>query len=87
MEARRSKGDIGIYSDLLFSFVMSTRDGSEILRDPRNGGVLAEILLKSNGSSDKVPVLASFSSPWPLGEFGFPVYEFPIYSQLFLQFI
>ena len=40
------------------------RDGSEVSRDARSGDVLAEILLKSG--SDKVPVLTSFSSPWPL---------------------
>ena len=40
------------------------RDGSEVMRDSRTGDVLAEIILK-NGS-DKVPVLASYSSPWPL---------------------
>lgn len=43
------------------------RDGSEVSRDSRSGDVLAEILLKSKDNpSEKVPVLASFSSPWPL---------------------
>ena len=45
----------------------TTRDGSEVFRDPRNGDVLAELVLKAKGSSGEVPVLASFSSPWPLG--------------------
>lgn len=43
------------------------RDGSEVLRDPRSGNVLAEILLKAVGG-DLLPVIASFSSPWPLGK-------------------
>lgn len=44
------------------------RDGSEVSRDPRSGDVLAEILVSSsNSNSDNMlPVLASFSSPWPL---------------------
>lgn len=43
------------------------RDGSEVNRDARTGDVLAEILLSSrNNPSEKVPVLASFQSPWPL---------------------
>jgi len=44
------------------------RDGSEISRNARTGDVLAEILLQSGSSSDDkmVPILASFSSPWPL---------------------
>jgi hypothetical protein len=42
-------------------------DGSEVSRDSRSGDVLAEILLQSKeNASQKVPVLASFSSPWPL---------------------
>jgi hypothetical protein len=42
-------------------------DGSEVSRDSRSGDVLAEILLQSKGNaSQKVPVVASFSSPWPL---------------------
>lgn len=40
------------------------RDGSEVSRDPRTGDVLAEILVQSRGQAS--PVLASFSSPWPL---------------------
>lgn len=39
------------------------RDGSEVQR-AGDGSVLAEILL--SGGSSKVPVLASFVSPWPL---------------------
>lgn len=51
------------------------RDGSEVARDPRTGDVLAEIILEGSSSnpasggsssSSKVPVLASYSSPWPL---------------------
>ena len=42
------------------------RDGSEVSRDSRSGGVLAEILVKSSSSNGKLPVLASYSSPWPL---------------------
>jgi hypothetical protein len=42
------------------------RDGSEVLRDSRTGDVLAEILLQSADSNNKVPVLATFVSPWPL---------------------
>jgi len=43
------------------------RDGSDVNRDARTGDVLAEILLSSkNNPSEKVPVLASFQSPWPL---------------------
>ncbi len=40
------------------------RDGSEVSRDPRSGDVLAEILV--SGGDNMVPILASFSSPWPL---------------------
>ena len=39
------------------------REGSEVSRDSK-GNVLAEILLGK--SSDPIPVLATFSSPWPL---------------------
>jgi hypothetical protein len=43
------------------------RDGSEVSRDSRSGDVLAEILLQSKqNASQKIPVFASFSSPWPL---------------------
>jgi hypothetical protein len=43
------------------------RDGSEVSRDPRSGDVLAEILLRpASGSEEKIPVLASYASPWPL---------------------
>lgn len=41
------------------------RDGSEVSRDSRTGDVLAEILLRAS-SNEKIPVLASFVSPWPL---------------------
>ena len=44
-------------------------DGSDISRDGRSGDVLAEILVKGRGSEDLMPVVATFSSPWPLGTF------------------
>ena len=44
------------------------RDGSDISRDPRSGDVLAEILVQSSSSSEMTPVLASYSSPWPLAK-------------------
>jgi len=43
------------------------RDGSEVSRDG-SGNVLSEILLGK--SSEPTPVLASFSSPWPLAKGG-----------------
>lgn len=42
-------------------------DGSEVSRDGRSGDVFAEILVKGRGSDDLMPVVATFSSPWPLG--------------------
>jgi hypothetical protein len=45
------------------------RDGSELSRDAR-GNVVAELVVKSAGGSDKMAVLASFSAPWPLGKTG-----------------
>lgn len=44
------------------------REGSDVSRDGRTGAVLAEILLGK--SSDPIPVLATFSSPWPLAKGG-----------------
>lgn len=44
------------------------RDGSEASRDARSGNVLAEILVGK--STDPTPVLATFSSPWPLAKGG-----------------
>ena len=41
------------------------RDGSDVSRDARSGGVLAEIILKGK-DQEQVPVLASYESPWPL---------------------
>lgn len=41
------------------------RDGSEVNRDTRSGDVLAEILVKSTSGGD-IPVIAAFTSPWPL---------------------
>ncbi|KAL3827521.1 hypothetical protein ACHAXA_002018 [Cyclostephanos tholiformis] len=49
------------------------RDGSEVSRDERGGGVLAEILLPaatSSKSSATIPVVASFVSPWALAKGG-----------------
>jgi hypothetical protein len=43
------------------------REGSEVSRDSRSGDVLAEILVKGLSGSEPMPVVASFSSPWPLG--------------------
>jgi hypothetical protein len=42
------------------------RDGSEVSREPRSGEVLAEILLKPVSGSERIPVLASYASTWPL---------------------
>lgn len=44
------------------------REGSDVSRDDRSGSVLAEILV--GPSSDPTPVLATFSSPWPLAKGG-----------------
>jgi hypothetical protein len=41
------------------------REGSEVSRDSRTGDVLAEILLQGS-NTNTVPILASFSAPWPL---------------------
>ena len=45
------------------------RDGSEVSRDSRTGTVAAEIVVNGGSDSSKVAVLASYSSPWPLGKF------------------
>lgn len=43
------------------------RDGSEVSRNTRTGDVVAEILVQSrSNTAEKVPVLASFATPWPL---------------------
>jgi hypothetical protein len=42
------------------------RDGSELSRDGKTGDVLTEILLNAR-SDDPTAVIATFSSPWPLG--------------------
>ncbi len=42
------------------------RDGSEVSRDARSGDVLAEILVKNSSTGDMIPVVATFTSPWPL---------------------
>lgn len=44
------------------------REGSDVSRDERSGNVLAEILLGK--AADPMPVLATFSSPWPLAKGG-----------------
>jgi len=43
------------------------RDGSDVSRDSRTGDVLAELVVKGT-HGDKAGVLASFSSPWPIGK-------------------
>jgi hypothetical protein len=55
-QAGKSKPETGIF----------LRDGSEVSRDPRTGDVLAEIVMMSSSGDNKVPVLASYSAPWPL---------------------
>lgn len=55
-QAGKSKPDLGII----------LRDGSELSRDSRSGAVLAELLLKGEDGKQLMPVLATFSSPWPL---------------------
>lgn len=42
------------------------RDGTEVNRDSKSGDVLAEILVKDAKSSNLIPVVATFTSPWPL---------------------
>jgi hypothetical protein len=43
------------------------REGTEVSRDTKSGDVLAEILVKDKTNPDSLmPVVASFSSPWPL---------------------
>lgn len=56
-QAGKSKPDTGIVF----------RDGSELARDGKTGGVLTEILLNAR-SNDPTAVVASFSSPWPLAK-------------------
>lgn len=49
------------------------RDGSEVSRDERTGGVLAEILLPGGGSGrsiDSIPIVTTFVSPWSLAKGG-----------------
>lgn len=43
------------------------REGSDVSRDDRSGNVLAEILI-GKVSTDPTPILATFSSPWPLAK-------------------
>lgn len=57
-QAGKSKPDTGV----------RLLDGSEVNRDSRSGDVLAEILVKGGGS--EVPVVATFTSPWPLATGG-----------------
>ena len=42
------------------------RDGSDVSRNPKTGDVLAEIVVQDKDLSPAV-VVASYSSPWPLG--------------------
>jgi hypothetical protein len=44
------------------------RGGADVSRDPRSGGVLAEILLGK--AADPIAVVTSFVSPWPLARGG-----------------
>lgn len=56
-QAGKSKPDTGIVF----------RDGTDVSRDSKTGGVLAEILLNAR-SSDPTAVLATFDSPWSLAK-------------------
>jgi hypothetical protein len=42
------------------------REGTDVSRDNKSGDVLAEILVKDKTTDEYMPVLTSFSSPWPL---------------------
>jgi hypothetical protein len=47
------------------------REGTDVSRNPRSGDVLAEILVKNktinnNNNNNLLPVVTTFSSPWPL---------------------
>lgn len=42
------------------------RDGSVVNRDARSGDVMAELLVKNSSNGDMIPVVTTFTSPWPL---------------------
>ena len=49
---------------------VTLRDGTDVSRDPRTGDVMAEIIVQdSKHQNAAAVVLASYSSPWPLGTF------------------
>lgn len=54
-QAGKAKPETGVF----------LREGTEVSRDAKSGNVLAEILV-SKGSGEKMPVVTSFQSPWPL---------------------
>jgi hypothetical protein len=51
------------------TFFCFDRDGYETSRDSRTGDILAELLLQTPAGTP-MAALVSYSSPWPLGEFG-----------------
>ena len=57
---------IDLYGRHIVTIIYDGSDGSDVSRDPRTGDVLAEIVV--NSKEGKVPVLAAYSSPWPLGK-------------------
>ena len=50
----------------LTTFESTHREDTEVSRDKGSGDVFAEILVKSKDGL--IPVVASFTSPWPLGK-------------------
>lgn len=48
---------------------VTLRDGTDVSRDPRTGDVLAEIIVQDAKNQQAAVILASYSSPWPLGTF------------------
>lgn len=42
-------------------------EGTDVSRDSKSGNVFAEILVQKTDSSDLMPVVTSFQSPWALG--------------------
>ena len=47
---------------------VTLRDGSDVSRNPKTGDVLAEIVVRDKDQAAAV-VVASYSSPWPLGTY------------------
>jgi hypothetical protein len=59
-------------SDCGFVYLyLRNSDGSDVSQDSRTGDVLAEIVLSDQKNGDRMAVLASFSSPWPLAKGSF----------------